>query len=1239
MSRHVSYRPCSTSLRSRRLAIQQLEARQLLAADLKSELLNIESPVDSNLSANIASTQTTNPSTFLQQLKSASNNKLGGLLTSVLEDYQQEIANESVSTPMSRIFGATKDKVRFHDGKVIIDAVASGDAEQLAKDLTELEADVTGIFDNNVSAWVPLKSLAAVGQLDSLLQARASLAQTNAGIVTSEADIVHRADISREDFEVTGKGLKIGIMSDTFDNDSNPFAGKADDVLSGDLTPFNVVIDEGDAVGGDEGRAMAQLIHDVAPDAWLFYHTAFDGVASFAQGIQDLANSGAQIIVDDVSYFAEPMYSDGPIAQSVDRAVARGVNYFSSAANNGRNSWETVDGFQSEPDPELGIPLHDFDPSDEIDLFQQIEVPIGSQVLFVLQWDDPFASARTPGGRGDVDVYLTNGGDSPSLFNLVAGSFDFNVGLDPVEIFAFFNNGGFDMDGRPGPDTEFSLFFNLFEGRAPERLKYVYYEFGEETEILEYATDSGTIYGHANAAGANSVGAAFYEQTPAYGVDPAELQSYSSAGGTNILFANNGTPLRRPVVRTSPEFVAADGTNNTFFGQDVEGDDFPNFFGTSAAAPHAAAIAALLIEAAGGPGSLSPTQVTSILSSTAHDMMTPGYDLDSGFGLIDAYDALSQVTTPIREDFGDAPSSYGISLADDGPRHVVEGPTLGATRDKERDGAASADALGDDKVRSDDEDGVRISSAPVIGSSFQISVSAPSGGFLNAWIDFNRNGTFDDDEWVLVDEELRNGSNTLTIAVPESASLGSSFMRFRISANDGEVTSPIGFAPNGEVEDYPIVFRRSLPNYLANTEVVNGSYANTNRSGLGTLQLKFDQPMIVADPLSLLVVNRTTNQVISLVDNRGRPLVSLNGNGTSAITWVFSPLLASRFTNGRYTFELRAQDALSLDGSPFSSTAAGTFHIVRGDLNADTRVDVADVNIARSYASATSGSRFRMGDANGDGRVDGSDIAFVSARLNNNTLAPLGLDFGDALEIGKEYPTRLARNGARAAVVSGPRLGATIDAETDGAPDRFAAGDGADEDGATFTIAGVNSAIAASIMVNSTRPVYVSGWIDLNGDGDWLDAGERFLSDRLSTNGRFDVNIPITPQPGTILAFARLRVTSLPGYDFFGFSADGEVEDYLIEIESGVGGGSLAFSGNQRESWNFQLMQNRESSDRLISKPNNANVASAASKQLLLAPEIRSVDTVAVSTNRSKSKIDNLRMTDRVFQELGTKPE
>ena len=91
----------------------------------------------------------------------------------------------------------------------------------------------------------------------------------------------------------------------------------------------------------DEGRAMMQLIHDVAPGSPLAFYTAFESQEDFAAGIRALADAGSKVIVDDVIYFAEPMFEDGIIAQAVDDVHRDGVAYFSSAGNEARQSYES----------------------------------------------------------------------------------------------------------------------------------------------------------------------------------------------------------------------------------------------------------------------------------------------------------------------------------------------------------------------------------------------------------------------------------------------------------------------------------------------------------------------------------------------------------------------------------------------------------------------------------------------------------------------------------------------------------------------------------------------------------------------------------------------------------------------------------------------------------------------------------------------------------------------------------
>ena len=79
---------------------------------------------------------------------------------------------------------------------------------------------------------------------------------------------------------------------------------------------------------------MAQIVHDLAPGANLAFATAFNGMLDFADNIRALKAAGSKVIVDDVSYFDEPYFQDGPVSVAVNQVTNQGVTYFSSAANN-----------------------------------------------------------------------------------------------------------------------------------------------------------------------------------------------------------------------------------------------------------------------------------------------------------------------------------------------------------------------------------------------------------------------------------------------------------------------------------------------------------------------------------------------------------------------------------------------------------------------------------------------------------------------------------------------------------------------------------------------------------------------------------------------------------------------------------------------------------------------------------------------------------------------------------------
>jgi len=164
-------------------------------------------------------------------------------------------------------------------------------------------------------------------------------------------------------------------------------------------------------------------------------------------------------------------------------------------------------------------------------------------------------------------------------------------------------------------------------------------------------------------------------------------------------------------------------------------------------------------------------------------------------------------------DFGDAPDpSYPTLLAGDGARHtIVAGIYLGDEIDGEEDGQPSLMATGDDDTKSD-EDGVTFTSSLQPGYPAAVEVKAASQGYLNAWIDFDGDGSFGGvGEQISADVLLATGSNTLTFDVPAGATAGTTFARFRF--NSRGLLSYDGPAEDGEVEDYTVQIAKHYEPY------------------------------------------------------------------------------------------------------------------------------------------------------------------------------------------------------------------------------------------------------------------------------------------------------------------------------------------------------------------------------------------------------------------------------------------
>jgi subtilisin family serine protease len=612
----------------------------------------------------------------------------GARLGTSLAVLQKAAARRTAQPDVTRSVKRKLPALRANQGYVSVSAygddLAALRARLEAKGLMNAVAHGTA-----VSGRAPVAALGDMATTSGLKFLRPTLAMARKGPIISQGVQSLRADRARRESGASGKGIRIGVLSDSYDcapgafEPGAPFTRAAQDKANGDL-PNDVLVlkDLASAPSpdcSDEGRAMMQLIHDVAPGSPLAFYTAFESQEDFAAGIRALAAAGSKVIVDDIIYFAEPMFEDGIISQAVDDVYRDGVAYFSSAGNDARASYESR--FRRSGEPGLSGPRHDFAAGPAVDGLQTATASAASVTLFSVQWDQPSLSSNgRRGAQSDVDVWFYDMDgepiefctDDPAQLVCQIPGIDANIGADAVETPIMVNFSDVDLEVQIG--------IELFEGPSPNYIKHVWFDLDAGfLTIDEYDTASGTVYGHANAAGAEAVGAAAWYQTEEWGSPlrpqciPACLNSFSSAGGTPIFFGPNGRRLPAPVVRLKPGVTGPDGGNTSFaffdLGFEVPGttepDGYPNFFGTSASAPHVAAVAALMLDQRErdiaarkrfiGPRNLSPDLIYWALRLTADDLTlrnfggdigpqrvdnANGFDFDTGFGFVDAQRAL-----------------------------------------------------------------------------------------------------------------------------------------------------------------------------------------------------------------------------------------------------------------------------------------------------------------------------------------------------------------------------------------------------------------------------------------------------------------------------------------------------------------------------------------------------------------------------------------------------------------------
>lgn len=493
----------------------------------------------------------------------------------------------------------------------------------------------------------------------------------------SQAVTALEADAARAKYGVNGKGVRIGLLSSTF----NAQGGANWDYQQGLLDEAQITILLGrDIVDSkrnlqsetnDEGRSMAQNIHSIAPGAEILFHSWYDEIFNdltakalkeeskdeqakiireafalyeqqqykFKEALIKLAEEGCKIIVDDLDD-SEPYFEDGPMAQAISFVKEKyGVTYFTAAGNSDNSSYtsqfnarglgdieKTIYDLlpaQLQQELQAGHELHLFEGSNGSNTFMQKITKTHDPIT--MQWNSKW-------GANDKSVKVL-------IFDK-DGNYAGDGLLDPdgMHPWSLIQNPNKKIDGTIDHKSPFSIAIVHSGDSSKSRPGVIKWIAGNAIANVSIDSDAGiytaktsldsdlgfytgTATGHANGPDSANVGSVQYWSTTAYRAQASDVSRLSSWGGTPIYFDSTGKFLSEPVIRETPAFIVPQKGNTSFFSHgytyefDSDRDFFQNFEGTSSAAPNAAAVAALMLQL--NP-TLTPDEIISSLKITTN---------------------------------------------------------------------------------------------------------------------------------------------------------------------------------------------------------------------------------------------------------------------------------------------------------------------------------------------------------------------------------------------------------------------------------------------------------------------------------------------------------------------------------------------------------------------------------------------------------------------------------------------
>ncbi len=477
-----------------------------------------------------------------------------------------------------------------------------------------------------VRAVVPYDQLDAVAALDWISAVRPSLRPSaDVGPVTAEGLQLHAADQAQAR-GLTGRGQKIGALSLDVDN-------LADAIAQGEL-PADVQVLRQGSYTDNEGTAMLEVIHDIAPGAKLAFASSRDTTAEHVEAFHLLAKAGVTMIAEDLALDDEPAFQHGIAAATADALARHGIWVSSSSGNQATRHGPRVTATGTGAGPEgttgpfTGCPNA---PDNVVrlrgdDTTYNLNLLPGATVMPTLQWSEPRAVFPTPGRGGftDLNLYLMDATGTQCL--AYSNAVQANGVGDTIEQFIYENTTGVPQAAKLVVDVQ-----GTSTARRAPVLDLRWRALSAGVQTLDPIERAGSLNPDSNYLGfATSAGAV--NATGVLDSATVALEPFSAAGPVQILSTTRclggrpgpckGVAGAAGLTFPAPYWVASDAVSISGAGgfgtgtcpTAVQGGC--RFFGTSASAPVAAGIAALTRQEFGGR--LPPVALSAVLGLRAH---------------------------------------------------------------------------------------------------------------------------------------------------------------------------------------------------------------------------------------------------------------------------------------------------------------------------------------------------------------------------------------------------------------------------------------------------------------------------------------------------------------------------------------------------------------------------------------------------------------------------------------------